>query len=78
MYFDFAEYTVDWWTFFTDLAVTIVGGAIGFWTALWFYRRQNTRDKEDAALAVESVKLKPKPVVASNVSPPGVVPLKTL
>lgn len=45
MNFNFGEHYYEGASIWTDLAVTIFGGIIGFGTALWFYYRQNQRDK---------------------------------
>ena len=45
MNFNFGEHYYEGSSIWTDLLVTIVGGAIGFGTALYFYYQQNKKDK---------------------------------
>ena len=52
MNFNFGEHYYEGSSLWTDLFITIVGGLIGFGTALWFYYKQNKRDK---AVEIEAV-----------------------
>lgn len=45
MNFNFGEHYYEDSSIWTDLFVTIIGGIIGFGTALWFYYQQNQRDR---------------------------------
>lgn len=54
MNFNFGEHYYEGSSMLTDLLVTIVGGLIGFGTALIFYYKQNQIDKEKELQAIDS------------------------
>jgi len=54
MNFNFGEHYYAGSSILTDLLVTIVGGIIGFGTALWFYYKRNQRDKAKELQEVDS------------------------
>ena len=54
MNFNFGEHYYEWSSILTDLLVTIIGGIIGFGTAIWFYYKQNQRDKAKEVEAIDS------------------------
>jgi hypothetical protein len=54
MNFNFGEHYYEGSSIWMDLLVTIIGGAIGFGTALLFYYQQNQRDKRKEIESIDA------------------------